>query len=55
LAQAGEVVKLIPGKGKTLMGRFFVYDRLQAELRIFTLTGDSSCPLSGETPTITGI
>ncbi len=52
MAQAGEVVKLIPGTGKTLMGRFFVYDCLLAEFRTFAVTGDPSCSLCGETPFI---
>jgi len=54
LVQAGEVVKLILGIGKTLMGRFLVYDCLQAEFRTFTVTRDPACPLCGETPTIKG-
>jgi molybdopterin/thiamine biosynthesis adenylyltransferase/rhodanese-related sulfurtransferase len=55
MVQAGEVVKLILGIGKTLMGRFLVYDCLQAEFRTLTVTRDPSCPLCGETPTIMGI
>jgi molybdopterin/thiamine biosynthesis adenylyltransferase len=55
LVQAGEVVKLILGIGKTLMGRFLVYDCLHAEFKTFTVTRDPACPLCGETPTITGL
>lgn len=55
LVQAGEVVKLILGIGKTLMGRFLVYDCLLAEFRTITLSRDPSCPLCGENPTIKGI
>jgi len=54
LVQAGEVIKLILGIGKTLMGRFLVYDCLQAGFRTFTVTRDPACPLCGETPTIKG-
>ena len=55
LVQAGEVVKLILGIGKTLMGRFLVYDCLKAEFRTIEVAKNPSCPLCGENPSITDL
>jgi molybdopterin/thiamine biosynthesis adenylyltransferase/rhodanese-related sulfurtransferase len=52
LTQATEVIKLIINKGTSLMGRFFVYDALHAEFRVFTISRNPACPLCGENPTI---
>ncbi|SPF44798.1 hypothetical protein SBDP1_500022 [Syntrophobacter sp. SbD1] len=55
LVQAAEVFKLILGVGKTLMGRFLVYDCLSADFRTFTVNKDPACPLCGKNPTITDL
>jgi adenylyltransferase/sulfurtransferase len=39
-------------KGKPLMGRFFVYDCLEADFRTFIVDRNPSCPLCGENPAI---
>lgn len=52
LIQAGEVIKLIIGKGTSLMGRYLVCDALEAEFRVFNVDRNPSCPLCGENPTI---
>lgn len=55
LMQAAEVVKLVINKGKPLIGRFLVYDCLEADFRVFTLTRSPSCPLCGDNPVITDL
>jgi molybdopterin/thiamine biosynthesis adenylyltransferase/rhodanese-related sulfurtransferase len=55
MVQAGEVFKSILGIGRTLMGRFLIYDCLQSEFRTFTVSRDPSCPLCGENPLITDL
>ncbi len=52
LTQATEVIKLIINKGNSLVGRFLVYDALEAEFRVFTVNRNPSCPLCGENPSI---
>ena len=52
LVQAGEVFKLISGIGRTLMGRFLVYDFLNADFRTSTVAKGPACPLCGENPAI---
>ena len=52
LVQAGEILKLILGIGKTLVGRFLVYDFLQTDFRTFAVTKNPACPLCGENATI---
>jgi len=52
LVQAGEVFKLILGIGRTLMGRFLVYDCLRADFRNIEVMKNPECPLCGEKPTI---
>jgi adenylyltransferase/sulfurtransferase len=55
LVQAGEVFKIILGIGKTLIGRFLVYDCLKAEFRTIQVERNPACPLCGEHPSITGL
>jgi adenylyltransferase/sulfurtransferase len=53
--QAAEVIKIITGVGETLSGRFFTFDALQFETRIFKIKKRADNPISGEHPTITGL
>ncbi len=55
LVQAAEVVKLLLGIGEPLVGRFLVYDCLQAEFRTFKVIRDPSCPLCGDNPSIKSV
>jgi len=48
LIQATEVLKLILGRGKPLIGRFLVYDALDCDFTAFTVNKNESCPLCGE-------
>ena len=53
LIQATEVVKLILGKGQTLIGRLMIFDALEMKFREMKLRKDKDCPICGENPTIT--
>src|SRR5947199_1031298 len=53
LIQATEAVKLILGKGRTLVGRLLLYDALEMKFRELKLRKNPKCPLCGEHPTIT--
>jgi len=53
LIQATEVVKLILGKGETLVGRLMIFDALATKFREMKLRKDKDCPVCGENPTIT--
>ena len=50
--QVVEVLKLILGIGKPLVGKLLIYDALKTEFRNLNLRKDASCPLCGEEPTI---
>ena len=50
--QALEVIKVITGIGETLSGRFFIFDALNFETRIFKIKRNPANPLNGENPTI---
>jgi len=52
LIQATEAVKLILGKGRTLVGRLLLYDALEMKFRELKLRKNPKCPLCGEHPTI---
>ncbi len=52
LIQATEAVKLILGKGRTLIGRLVLYDALEMKFRELRLRKNPNCPLCGENPTI---
>lgn len=51
--QATEAVKLILGQGAPLIGKLLMYDSLQMQFRQLRLRRDPSCPVCGETPSIT--
>jgi adenylyltransferase/sulfurtransferase len=51
--QATEGVKLILGKGSTLIGRLLLYDALQMKFQEFKVKRNPKCPMCGEHPTIT--
>jgi len=50
--QVVEVLKLILGIGKPLVGKLLLYDALNAEFRSLRLRRDANCPICGEKPTI---
>jgi molybdopterin/thiamine biosynthesis adenylyltransferase/rhodanese-related sulfurtransferase/molybdopterin converting factor small subunit len=52
LIQATEAVKLILGKGSSLIGRLLLYDALEMKFRELKLRKNPNCPLCGENPTI---
>ncbi len=51
--QATETLKLIIGKGKTLVGRLLIVDALDMSFRETKIRKDPDCPICGENPTIT--
>src|SRR5437660_12427643 len=51
--QATEAVKLILGKGSTLVGRLLLYDALQMSFQEFKVRRNPKCPMCGDRPTIT--
>jgi adenylyltransferase/sulfurtransferase len=53
LIQATEILKLILGKGTSLLNRLLLYNALDMQFRELKLRRDPECPLCGERPTIT--
>lgn len=53
--QATETIKLILGKGKTLQGRFMIFDAMDMKFREVKLAKDPNCPLCGKHPTVKGL
>ena len=51
--QALETMKLILGKGSTLIGRLILFDALKFSFRELKLRKDPGCPVCGESPTVT--
>ena len=51
--QAAEALKLAIGIGEPLVGRLLLYDALTGEFEQMKLRRDPSCPVCGESPTIT--
>jgi adenylyltransferase/sulfurtransferase len=51
--QATEAVKLLLGKGSSLVGRLLLYDALQMTFQEFKVRRNPRCPLCGDHPTIT--
>ena len=51
--QALETIKLILGKGDTLLGRLLLFDALKLTWRELKLRKNPDCPVCGENPTIT--
>lgn len=52
LVQASEVIKLILGVGKPLIGRLLLYDALDMKFRELRQRKDPECSLCGERPRI---
>lgn len=52
MVQATETVKLLLGKGETLIGRLLTYDALGMRFREVRLRRDPKCPLCGDAPVI---
>ena len=50
--QATEAVKLILGKGSSLVGRLVLYDALDMTFRELKLRRDPECPVCGDSPSI---
>ena len=50
--QVVEVLKLVLGIGKTLVGKLIIYDALNTEFRNLRLRKDENCPICSEKPTI---
>jgi len=50
--QALEVIKVVTGIGKPLVGRLFLFDALDFSTRTLNIRKDTKNPLNGETPTI---
>jgi len=50
--QALETIKLILGKGDTLVGRLLCFNTLTMEINTLKLIADPACPMCGEKPTI---
>ena len=53
LIQATEILKLILGKGASLLNRLLLFNALDMRFRELKLRRDPQCPLCGEHPTIT--
>jgi molybdopterin/thiamine biosynthesis adenylyltransferase/rhodanese-related sulfurtransferase len=51
--QATEAIKILLGKGDSLVGRVLTYDSLKMKFREFKLRKDPNCPVCGTSPTIT--
>lgn len=51
--QALETIKLILGRGQTLVGRLLLFDALNMKFREVKLRKDPECPICGAHPTIT--
>jgi adenylyltransferase/sulfurtransferase len=51
--QATEVLKLILGKGEPLKGELLIYNALKTSFRKVRVPRNASCPVCGESPTIT--
>jgi adenylyltransferase/sulfurtransferase len=51
--QAIETIKLLLGLGKTLVGRFLVFDGLSMEFTEIGIERNPQCPVCGEHPTVT--
>jgi sulfur-carrier protein adenylyltransferase/sulfurtransferase len=51
--QANETIKLLMGIGRPAIGRLLTFNALDFEFRTFKIRRDPSCPVCGESPTIT--
>jgi len=52
LLQATEALKLLLGRGRTLVGRLLTYDALETSFREYKLRRDPRCAVCGDAPTI---
>ncbi|RME92142.1 MAG: molybdopterin-synthase adenylyltransferase MoeB [Verrucomicrobia bacterium] len=52
VVQATEILKLILGEGRPLIGRLLLYDALEMRFRELKVRRDPACPVCGENPTI---
>ena len=50
--QATEILKLVLGKGNTLVGRLLLFNALDMKFRELKLRRDPQCPVCGDNPTI---
>lgn len=55
VVQATETVKLILGKGRSLVGRLLLYDALEMTAREMKVRKNPKCPICGPNPSITGL
>lgn len=53
MIQATEIIKLILGRGTSLINRLLLFDALEMKFREIKLRHDPACPLCGKNPTIT--
>jgi adenylyltransferase/sulfurtransferase len=53
LIQATEILKLVLGKGSSLLSRLLLFNALDMKFRELKLRRDPQCPLCGENPVIT--
>jgi adenylyltransferase/sulfurtransferase len=53
--QANEVIKLIIGKGDSMIGRLLLFDALRLKFRELKLRKNPECPVCGEHPTVTAL
>lgn len=53
--QALEAIKLILGRGESLIGRLVLFDALKLRFRELALRKDPACPVCGDHPTITAL
>jgi molybdopterin/thiamine biosynthesis adenylyltransferase/rhodanese-related sulfurtransferase/molybdopterin converting factor small subunit len=53
--QALETIKLILGRGETLIGRLLLFDALRLKFRELKLERDPDCPVCGRNPTVTSL
>jgi adenylyltransferase/sulfurtransferase len=51
--QAAEVIKLILGRGESLIGRLLLVDALNMRFRELKLRKNPECPVCGQNPTVT--
>jgi sulfur-carrier protein adenylyltransferase/sulfurtransferase len=51
--QALEAIKLVLGRGESLVGRLLLFDALRMRFRELELQKDPACPVCGEAPTVT--
>lgn len=51
--QATEALKIILGRGESLVGRLLTYESLAMEFRRLNLRRDPACPVCGDSPSIT--